>query len=181
MVSREDVPGDARLVGYIVPADPGRDGGEARELADAVRAFAAERLPHYMLPAAVVAIDALPLTANGKLDRAALPAPGGAGRNGTGRGPETEYEKALCDAFAELLGHPAVGVDDDFFTLGGHSLLATRLVSRVRTVLGVELPIRRLFATPTPGALASWLSDPGNRPDQARPKLRPMGRHEEIR
>ncbi|URN02956.1 amino acid adenylation domain-containing protein [Actinomadura madurae] len=181
VVSREDVPGDARLVGYIVPADPGRDGGEARELADAVRAFAAERLPHYMLPAAVVAIDALPLTANGKLDRAALPAPGGAGRNGTGRGPETEYEKALCDAFAELLGHPAVGVDDDFFTLGGHSLLATRLVSRVRTVLGVELPIRRLFATPTPGALASWLSDPGNRPDQARPKLRPMGRHEEIR
>ncbi|GLY85085.1 hypothetical protein Airi02_030140 [Actinoallomurus iriomotensis] len=179
VITRADVPGDARLVGYIVPADPQRDGRGA--LADAVRAFAAERLPRYMLPAAVVVIDALPLNANGKLDRTALPAPGDAGLSGTGRGPETAYEKALCDAFAQLLGLSSVGVDDDFFTLGGHSLLATRLVSRVRTVLGVELPLRRLFATPTPAALASWLTDSADPPEPARPKLRPMRRPEEIR
>jgi len=182
VISREDVPGDMRLVGYIVPADPDQDGRDAQgALADAVRAFAADRLPHYMLPTAVIVIDALPLNANGKLDRTALPAPRDAGLTRTGRGPGTEHEKALCDAFAQLLGLSSVGVDDDFFMLGGHSLLATRLVSRVRTVLGVELPIRRLFATPTPAALASWLTDAAEPPERARPRLRPMRRPEEIR
>jgi amino acid adenylation domain-containing protein len=181
VITREDVPGDTRLVAYIVPADLDQDGRDAHDtLADAVRAFAAERLPNYMLPAAVVVIDALPLNTNGKLDRTALPAPGG-DLAGKGRAPETEYEKALCAAFAQLLGLASVGVDDDFFMLGGHSLLATRLVSRVRTALGVELPIRRVFATPTPAALAAWLTDSGGPPEHIRPKLRPMRRQEETR
>ncbi|WP_406289194.1 non-ribosomal peptide synthase/polyketide synthase [Embleya sp. NBC_00896] len=156
VIAREDSPGDTRLLAYVVPAD-GEDVDDG--LPELLRDFAGRRLPEYMVPSAIVVLEAFPLTANGKLDRAALPSPGGAGSADAGRIASTPQEEILCGMFAQVLGLDSVGVNESFFELGGHSLLATRLVSRVRAVLGIELEIRALFETPTVAGLAASLAD----------------------
>ncbi|MGV9340477.1 non-ribosomal peptide synthase/polyketide synthase [Streptomyces sp. NPDC003688] len=174
VVVREDRPGVPRLVAYVVPAQD-TAGPVAPDPAD-LRAHAAARLPEHMVPAAFVTLDALPRTVNGKLDRAALPAPDQAAPSGPGRGraPRTAREELLCQQFAAVLGAERIGPDDDFFALGGHSLLAMRLVSRVRTQLGAELTLRTVFDAPTPARLAARLDTPapGQRPalHDARPR-----------
>ncbi|MCW2917947.1 MAG: peptide synthetase [Actinomycetia bacterium] len=154
VVVREDVPGEKRLVAYAVPADPGAEG-----VGEVVRRYASEVLPGYLVPSAVVELEALPLTANGKLDRAALPDP--RAEAGTGervsRGSAGALEELFCEAFAEVLNLPAVGVDDDFFVMGGHSLLATRLVERLR-VRGVTVSLRNIVAAPTVSKLINTLN-----------------------
>nr|WP_322724278.1 non-ribosomal peptide synthetase [Streptomyces spongiae] len=113
-----------------------------------------QRLPGYMVPAAFVVLPRLPMNDNGKLDVRALPDAEPAVALSEGRGPRTPVEEVLCRLFAEVLGLPRTGAEDNFFDLGGHSLLATRLISRARTELGAELAIRDLFEAPTPEALA---------------------------
>ncbi|MFF5020274.1 amino acid adenylation domain-containing protein, partial [Streptomyces sp. NPDC001165] len=175
-VVREDIPGDKRLVGYAVPA-PGQSPEQIAQLPGLLRRHAAGPLPDYMVPAAVVVLDRLPLTANGKLDRKALPEPDYAVAS-THRAPTNVREEMLCAAFAEVLGLPGVGVDDHFFELGGHSLLATRLVARIRALLGMEITIRALFEAPTVAALAGALVEAGpSRPALVagvRPKALPL-------
>jgi amino acid adenylation domain-containing protein len=157
---REDDPGDRRLIAYVVTDETT---GETIDPAR-LRRTLARTLPDHLTPAAIVVMDAFPLTPNGKLDRAALPAPG---YTTTDRSSRTPHEEILTRLFAETLHLDRVGIDDDFFDLGGHSLLATRLISRIRTTLGIELPIRALFETPTVAGLARHLTYAGD----ARPVL----------
>ncbi|MFC9435892.1 non-ribosomal peptide synthase/polyketide synthase, partial [Nocardia sp. NPDC057030] len=157
VVVARDTENGKQLVGYVV-ADRASS-VEGTGLAGAeVRRFVAERLPDFMVPAAVLVIDAVPLTANGKLDRAALPVPD-LRSTVAYRPPTSIQEQMLAALFAEILGLDRVGIDDSFFALGGHSLLATRLVSRIRVVLGAEVPIRTVFDAPTVAQLATRLED----------------------
>jgi len=148
--------GGARLVAYVVV----RGAPAAAEL----RGFLGERLPAHMVPSAFVRLDALPRLPNGKIDRSALPAPASATlAAGVGSAPpRTPTEEILVEIWAQILGLERVGIYDDFFELGGHSLLATRAVARVRRALGVELPLRTLFETPTVAAIAGAVAGAGS-------------------
>ncbi|OBK48731.1 hypothetical protein A5656_29400 [Mycobacterium gordonae] len=145
---REDRPGDRRLVAYLTgTADPAR-----------ARAELAGRLPSYLVPAAVVTIDEIPLTANGKLDTRALPAPS---YHDTSRyrAPATEVEEILADSYAEVLGLHRVGVDESFFDLGGDSISAMRVIAAINNALNVGLSVRSLFETPTVEGLSRAVGD----------------------
>ncbi|HLL47710.1 MAG TPA: amino acid adenylation domain-containing protein, partial [Longimicrobiaceae bacterium] len=147
VVAREDAPGDRRLAAYYVAA------GDAT--AEALRAHLSASLPEYMVPAAYVRLERLPLTRNGKLDRKALPAPeGGAYASRGYEAPVGETEAALAGIWSEVLGTERVGRRDNFFELGGHSLLAVTLIERMRRA-GLHADVRALFATPTLADLAA--------------------------
>ncbi len=170
VVAREDATGDRRLVAYVVAEQAAAV--EAAEL----RAHLASRLPEYMVPSVFVALESLPLTPNGKLDRRALPAPelgSGAERYVAPRAPT---EEVLAEIWAETLRLERVGVTESFFELGGHSLLATRVISRVRRVFGVEVPLRALFEGPTVAELAGRVEEVRRAGEPALPPVVPTGR-----
>ncbi|WP_120313417.1 non-ribosomal peptide synthase/polyketide synthase, partial [Mycobacterium mantenii] len=150
VIAREDRPGDKRLVGYLT--------GSAD--ATSARTALAERLPAYMVPAAVMALDALPLTANGKLDTRALPAPDYVA--GEYRAPETPTEEILAGIYAEILDVERVGVDDSFFDLGGDSISAMRLIAAINASLGADLAVRVVFESPTVAQLAPRIGEGGS-------------------
>jgi hypothetical protein len=153
VAARSDVnPGELRLVAYVVPVDGAPPDGE-------LRAHLARRLPEYMVPADFVALERLPLSPNGKVDRRALPAPERVRTEDepTYVAPRNPVEETLAAIWSEVLGVPTVGVRDDFFALGGHSLSAARVLARVRDVLLVDLPLSVTFERRTVEALAALI------------------------
>ncbi|MBD2199778.1 MULTISPECIES: non-ribosomal peptide synthetase [Calothrix] len=149
VIAREDIPGDRRLVAYFVQHSQ-------EQLAIDLREFLEQKLPEYMIPAAFVALEALPITPNGKLDRRALPAPKITQLSSPSDfiAPSTAIEKQLVNIWTEILGIDNIGIHHNFFNLGGHSLLATRLISQIRQTFQIELPLRRIFEKPTIAGLA---------------------------
>jgi amino acid adenylation domain-containing protein len=147
-LAREDRRGDRHLVAYLTA----RGGHEIH--VEELRCFVADQLPEPMLPAAFVVLAELPVTANGKLDRRALPQPDLSEASGGTAVPSGPIEELIAGLWAEVLGVRSVGLRDDFFRLGGHSLRATQVVSRIRETFGVELPVRSVFEAPTVAELA---------------------------
>ncbi|PEE41403.1 amino acid adenylation domain-containing protein [Bacillus pseudomycoides] len=169
VIVREDRPGDKRLVAYIVP-----DAEENLDLTE-IRTYAAESLPGYMIPSAIIIMSELPLTPNGKISRKALPAPD-FNLLVSERVARNPQEEILCDLFAEVLSIARIGIDDNFFEIGGHSLLASRLMGRIRETLGVELGIGKLFESPTVAELAKQLDST----QSARPAIQKVERPREV-
>ena len=156
VIAREDRPGDKRLVGYVTETVTGATDPAA------VRAALSQRLPGYMVPAAVLVLEGLPLTVNGKLDRRALPAPEYVDAD-VYRAPSTVTEEILAGIYAQVLGLERVGVDDSFFDLGGDSLTAMRVVAAINTSLDSGLVVRTLFDAPTVAGLASGIGEDADR------------------
>jgi amino acid adenylation domain-containing protein len=147
-----DASGSVHLVGYLVP-QPGQGVAE-----DAVREYLRERLPEYMVPSTLMTLEALPLNANGKVDRRALPLPGHSQtRTAEVTAPRGDTESALVALWSELLGVGTLGIHDNFFALGGHSLLAVKLIIRLRERFGVELPLHAMFELSTIARQAAFL------------------------
>ncbi|MGA2802168.1 MAG: amino acid adenylation domain-containing protein [Verrucomicrobiota bacterium] len=147
VITWEDKAGDKQLAGYVVGKEMAGPGDQ--ELRRHVR----EKLPEYMVPSVFVMLERIPLTPNGKVDRKALPAPERKPEEGTFVAPQTPTEELLVGIYKEVLKVERVGVNENFFELGGHSLLATQLISRVRKVFKVELPLKDLFEAPTVASL----------------------------
>jgi amino acid adenylation domain-containing protein/non-ribosomal peptide synthase protein (TIGR01720 family) len=162
VLAREAAGGDRRLVAWVLtrPEEPGRGGDLGPAPLDLeLREFLSGRLPAYMVPAAFLCLESFPWTANGKIDRQALPEPEAVRPETAYVAPRTPTEETIAAIWSDLLGVRPVGVFDDFFGLGGHSLIATRIISRVRKSFEIQLPIRDLFIHPTVAGLAERVEE----------------------
>ena len=175
VVMQESEAGGKKLVAYVVAKDPAA-GVDSRELRD----YLGRRLPEYMVPGVMVQLGELPLTPNGKVDRKALPEPASSGREGEYVGARDAEEEILSGIMAGVLKRERAGVQDNFFEMGGHSLLATQVMSRVRSVFGVEVPLRALFEAPTVAGLAEWVRRARRGGQVEAPRMAPVGREGDV-
>ncbi|GET38522.1 non-ribosomal peptide synthetase [Microseira wollei] len=172
---REDLPGDQRLVAYIVPNNQALDWGE-------IRSFLEHKLPDYMVPNAFVLMEKLPVLPNGKLDRNSLPAPNISTESRNFVAPRNPKEQLIANIWAEVLGLEKVGIHDNFLELGGHSLLASLVISRLREALAVELAVSVLFESPTVASLSERIENSShqNQQNQTLPILESIDRSVEL-
>jgi acyl carrier protein len=191
VVTKEYGEGDVRLVGYLVPQvsgagegdEAGSVGRDAERLVAEVQALVKQKLPAYMIPAALVVLESIPLTPNGKLDRRALPAPEQtrADLDGSFIAPRTLVEEMLAGIWMQVLGTERVGIYDSFFDLGGHSLLAMQVISRMREAFHLEVPVRAMFEDPTVAALAQVIERRRRDQHQIQPlALAPVSRDRQL-
>ncbi|MGE0127956.1 MAG: amino acid adenylation domain-containing protein [Blastocatellales bacterium] len=177
VVAREEEAGHKRLVAYVVP-----NTGPALSIND-LHSYLNDKLPEYMTPSAYVTLDTLPLTANGKVDRKALPAPdylqSGQAQSSAYVAARTPAEELMAETWANVLGVERVGIHDNFFSLGGHSLLAMKLIARMREVFRKELPLRDLFERPTVAQLAATMATI-TKPGLEIPPITPVPRDQEL-
>ncbi len=171
VLAREDIPGDKRLVAYLVCQDP-------KPEVPTIRQQLSQKLPDYMVPSAFVFLEAMPLTPNGKIDRKALPKPqlDRSAVQAEYVAPRNPTEEKLTQIVADLLNIEQVGIYDNFFELGGHSLLATQFISRVRNTFGVELPLIKLFEKPTVAGLAEEVEKAKTSPAKSAPQIKRVSR-----
>ncbi|MBW8873677.1 MAG: non-ribosomal peptide synthase/polyketide synthase [Acidobacteria bacterium] len=176
---RNDPAAGAQIVAYVVP---GRELGQGPELVPELRGLARQHLPDYMVPAAFVLVDEMPLTANGKVDRRALAALHGTGvEEAVHTAPRTPVEAVLAGIWCELLNRERVGVDESFFDLGGHSLLASRAIARISRIFHVDVPLRTIFESPTVAGLAEQVEqalEAGETPPP--PAIEPVPRDRDL-
>ncbi|WP_017717380.1 non-ribosomal peptide synthetase [Kamptonema formosum] len=176
VTGREDVPGDKRIVAYIVPKPASEDSAPAVDLAE-LRSFLNQKLPDYMVPSAFVLMEALPLLPNGKLNRNALPAPDVSSYQRNFVAPRSQTEKEIAAIWAEVLGLEKVGIYDNFLELGGHSLLGSLVISRLNEAFSVQFPVTALFESPTVAGLSDRLETAVRQnPSQQIPALQPVDR-----
>ncbi|MBD2515972.1 amino acid adenylation domain-containing protein [Nostoc sp. FACHB-973] len=175
ITAREDIPGDLRLVAYIVANNQAFDWGE-------IRSFLEQKLPDYMVPNAFVLMEKLPVLPNGKLDRHSLPAPNISADIRNFVAPRTPIEQLIATIWAEVLGLQKVGIYDNFLELGGHSLLASLVISRLRESLSVELSVGALFESPTVASLSEQIATSHHQKQQTNPlpALQPVSRSLEL-
>jgi acyl carrier protein len=172
-IAREGIAGEKRLAAYVVPK-------HARQIPsiEQLRSLLKQKLPDYMVPAAFVLLDKLPLTPTGKIDRLALPAPEFDNRRIDSLCPRNETERMVAEAWSALLDGKSIGIYDDFFQHGGHSLLAMRVVSRLRSAFGVDIPLRVFFENATVVALAAYID--GAQLTAVEPSVAPLVEREEV-
>ena len=171
---REDIPGNKRLVAYLVTKNESLTTKQLRE-------FLTSKLPEYMVPSAFVTLDTLPLTTNSKVDRKALPFSDSISRENEYVAPRTQSEETIANIFASVLRVQNVGIHDNFFELGGHSLLATQLISRLREAFSLEIPLRIVFESPTVAQLDQSLTELGTNPKLlSLPPIQPRTQNEQL-
>ena len=174
VIAREDIPGDKRLVAYVVP-------DESQPVISELRSFMKTKLPDYMIPGVFVILESLPLTPNGKVNRRALPLPEpDNAESASFVPPQTPAQELLADIYGKVLGIKLVGIHDNFFELGGHSVLGIQVISRLRETFAVEIPLRSIFEAPTVAQLEAQLNrrSPNDQQLPIAPAILPVQREE---
>ncbi|WP_236721488.1 amino acid adenylation domain-containing protein [Trichormus sp. NMC-1] len=177
VICREDIPGDKRLVAYIIPTS---NKNSPSAISEQIREYLKQKLPNYMVPSAFVVLETFPLTPNGKIDHRALPAVDFTFAKSNYTAPRTPTEEILSNIWSQVLKVDNIGIEDNFFELGGHSLIATQVISLIRQTFNLELPLRLLFETPTIAKISEQIGNTEQSDNLLVPAIEPRQQQENL-